>query len=113
MERMARIYILEPEAKVRDLLVRVAERLGYEALEYDVSAPPEIVEGDVLVVEPSDPPSLAAAVDVHERVPNVEIVCVSVYSSLPEEVALEPRAFVVKPFRLEELEQALREAIEG
>jgi DNA-binding NtrC family response regulator len=112
MQTMARIYILEPEADVRELLVRVADRLGHEGRELEAAAIPEVSEGDVLVVEPSDPPSLASALAVHERVPNVRIICVSVYSSLPEAAELAPFAYVVKPFRLEELERALREAAE-
>lgn len=109
---MVRIYILEPEAEVRELLVRVADRLGHEGLELEAAGIPEVTEGDVLVVEPSDPPSLATALAVHKRVPDARIICVSVYSGIPEAEALAPFAYVVKPFRLEELERALREATE-
>jgi DNA-binding NtrC family response regulator len=110
MRSMARIYILEPEADVRELLVRVADRLGHAAREYDDAAAEEIEPGDVLVVEPSDPASLSTTKELRERIPQLRIVCVSTYSGLPEAEALGPCSYVVKPFHLEELEEALRDA---
>jgi AmiR/NasT family two-component response regulator len=109
---MARIYILEPEADVRELFVRVADRLGLEAREYEPDTPPQLEHDDVLVVEPADPSSLQTALEASQRLPSLRIVCVSVYSSIPETVALKPHAYIVKPFRLEELERALRAATE-
>jgi two-component SAPR family response regulator len=110
---MPRIYILEPQTEVRELLARVADRLGHEAREYDEQAAEEIGADDVLVVEPGDLPSLTTALQIRERLPEIRIICVSIYTSLPEAKPLRPCSYLVKPFHLDELERAILEATEG
>jgi two-component SAPR family response regulator len=110
---MARIYILEPETEVRELLARVAVRLGHEAREYDERAAEEISPDDVLVVEPGDRPSLTTALQILERLPELKIICISIYDLLPEATPLRPCAYLVKPFHLDELERAILEATQS
>ena len=109
---MARIFILEPEPELRELLARVVKRLGHEPVQHLESAA-DIHPGDVVVVEPGDERCYAGARAIHERLPEVPIVCVSIYSEVPGDAkALEPVAYVVKPFRLVEVEAAIRTAVE-
>ena len=109
--RKGRVYILEPDSTVRTFFARVANRLGYTAHNYDQMAAAEITAADVLVVEPFDRASLSAAVELQARLPGVRIICVSDSISLPPQAkALRPHAYIVKPFKLEELERALRRA---
>jgi DNA-binding response OmpR family regulator len=110
---MARIFILEPEPELRELLARVVRRLGHEPVTLGERTAGEIAAGDVLILEPGDGPSYEAAADVHRRLPAVPIVCVSVLSEVPGNAEeLDPVAHVMKPFRLADLERALRKALE-
>ena len=104
---MARIFILEPEPELRALLARVVARLGHEPIQHLEAA------SDVVIVEPGDEKAYAGALAIHRRLPEVPIVCVSVYSEVPGDAkALDPVAHVLKPFRLAEVERAIETAVE-
>ena len=109
---MARIFILEPEPELRELLARVVARLGHEPVQ-NVESTGDVRPGDVVVVEPGDEKAYAAALAIHRERPEVPIVCVSVFSEVPGDArALEPIAHVLKPFRLADVERAIESAVE-
>jgi DNA-binding NarL/FixJ family response regulator len=105
---MARIQIIEPVDEIAQLIKHVGAGLGHEAAFGSDGRADEI---DVLVVEPGAPESLAAAKALRAESPDLPIVIVSIYPKSPETMALRPAAYIVKPFRLGELEQALAAAI--
>ena len=91
---------------------RVAKRLGHESVTEEAAA-----EGngafDAIVLEPASPPDLTLARALHERSPEIPLVCTSTSPPTPElRRELSPRAYLTKPFSLDELEQALIEALQ-
>ena len=115
MLRPVKILVVEPHAEVRALIGHVVERLGYEPV-YPTGRRGEVLpecDVDVLLVEPADPGALSAAKtlrDDHEELP---IVCASIYPRFEQADRLGPVAYLVKPFGLAELEQALSTAVES
>jgi CheY-like chemotaxis protein len=105
---VARILILEPEAELRDLFSRVARRLGHESV---TDAAGDAV--DAVLVEPENARSLAAARDLHDRFPNVPVICASIASASSDvRRELHPRRYLLKPFPVAELERALNDALD-
>ena len=105
---MARILIIEPHPEVRDLLVRAVGRLGHESIvDADVSSPAAV---DVVLLEPADPVALRVA-SAMRKACGTATVCVSIYPPSSEAAALEPVAYLLKPFTLRELEHALAAAL--
>ena len=100
---MARIVVIEPHVEVRDLLLRVAGRLGHEAVAYETEA--DLASADVVLVEPAAPGSLEAAQAAREL--GAPIVCISIFPASDETRALDPVAHLHKPFALVDLEHAL------
>lgn len=105
---MARILIVEPHPEVRELLERVIARLGHEA----VAGRPDtvdLVSFDACVLEPAAAAGETAARALAEA--SIPTVCVSIWPPAPELDRLEPVAYLLKPFSLGDLEQALRDAL--
>jgi CheY-like chemotaxis protein len=100
---MARILIVEPHVEVRELLERVVRRLGSEP----VRPSPDLVlrEIDAAVVEPAGPRGEEAVRALHEA--GVPTVYVSIYPPTPEIREYRPLAYLLKPFSLAELEEAI------
>jgi CheY-like chemotaxis protein len=109
---VARILIWEPNPEVRTLLGHVVKRLGHEPVEGD-EEPGGVLPGDidVLVVDPAHPRALSAAQVLRLRDGGLPIVCASVYPATADADALRPEAYLVKPFPLSELEDALTGAL--
>jgi CheY-like chemotaxis protein len=106
---MARVAIGEPYAEVRELLVRVVEGAGWEAVvQHD-----EADGADLVVVEPGDARSFELARRLREARPDLPVVCVSIYPAGPETAALSPTAYLVKPFSVGELQRVLAGALNG
>lgn len=106
---MVTILIAEPDDGVAELIAAVARQAGFDALR--VRRTPEKLPADcVLVIEPDAPAELALARALRLRRSRLPIVCVSIRSVLPEAEALEPCAFLVKPFRVAELSKTLEAA---
>jgi DNA-binding response OmpR family regulator len=114
LNSVARILICEPHPEVRGLLAHVAARLGHEPFfaEDDLSQRFDADEVDVLVIEPADPRALAAAQILRLQREDVPIVCASIYPPSSHTQRLDPVAYIVKPFALRELEDALRTAVD-
>lgn len=108
---MARILICEPHGDIRSLLSFVVRRLGHEAVVHDGSRD-QLVGVDAIVLEPGDEEARNVATWVREHTPAVAIVCASIYPSWAGAEALRPDAYLVKPFPLFELENALRSVLE-
>ena len=106
---MARVAIGEPYAEVRELLVRVVESAGWQA----VVEPDEASDADALLVEPGDARSFELARKLLRERPDLPVVCVSIYPAGPETASLSPSAYLVKPFSVGELQRALAEALNG
>jgi CheY-like chemotaxis protein len=101
---------VEPDAEVRALFTLLVERLGFEAVlpGADPTSPATV---DALLLEPAAERGLETAEALRARRPGLPIVCASIYPESREVRALEPTAFLVKPFPLARLERALEFAV--
>jgi len=106
---MARILIAEPHADVRALLEIVVARLGHEPVRYDGLAP-DLREVDAAVIEPGEGIGLELSRRLRGR--DVPVVVASIFPPSAELLALEPVAYLIKPFPLYALERALASALE-
>jgi DNA-binding response OmpR family regulator len=107
---MASVLIVEPHPEVRELLVRIVRRLGHVALVHDGRPVGEWDRIDAVLVEPGPAGSLDTIVPlVRER--GAALVCVSIYPPSADVAALEPVAYLQKPFSLVDLERALVAAL--
>jgi DNA-binding response OmpR family regulator len=111
---MARILISEPHPEVRALLDHVVTRLGHDPAHLGGPPGDGLPDGkiDVLLLEPVDPRSLAAAQVLRLRNQQLPIVCASIHPETGHTRRLRPCAYLVKPFALAELERALAAAVE-
>ena len=105
---VARILIVEPHADIRSLLEHVVRRLGHEPVyvDRDGAAAPDV---DAAVIEPGDPSGLPLARHLRER--GCPVVFTSIFPAEQEALDLEPAAYFVKPFALQELAGALVAAL--
>ena len=106
---MALFLIIEPDEDIRRLYAAVAHGLGHEVAFYD-GLP--MTRPDAVVVEPSDPAALAAALRLQQDQPNLPIICASIDKPTSKEAqALQATSYLLKPFRLVDLTEALQTAL--
>jgi CheY-like chemotaxis protein len=110
---VATILIAEPHGEVRELFTHVVSRLGHEAV-----WPEELAENgerapDVLLLEPADAEALRLAIRLRGERPGLPLIFASIYPPTAQTRALEPVAFLTKPFLLAELEAAVRRAVDA
>src|SRR5579862_6122226 len=105
---MARILIVEPHADIRALLEHVVRRLGHEPVlpNWHLAEPPAV---DAAVIEPGDPQGLPYARRLREL--GLPVVFTSIFPAEQDALELEPAAYFVKPFSLNELETVLCAAL--
>jgi DNA-binding response OmpR family regulator len=106
---MARILIHEPHPDVRVLLAAVVRRAGHDPVGHG-----ELTNGDapeLMILEPASADGLAAAARLRRRLEDLPIICASIEPPSVATKALEPVAYLVKPFRLGELEAAIARAL--
>lgn len=103
---MARILIVEPHADVRALLELVVRRLGHDPV-VDIDGAGESI--DAAVIEPGEAPGMQLAHRLRER--GVPLLFTSIFPADDAALALEPCAYLVKPFRVYSLEAALTLAL--
>jgi DNA-binding response OmpR family regulator len=110
---VARILISEPHSEVRSLLAHIVTRLGHDPIfpTHDADVLFDAGAVDVLVIEPADPRALAAAQILRLQRDDVPIVCASIHPPSSHTLRMKPVAYIVKPFALAELEDALRAAV--
>jgi CheY-like chemotaxis protein len=105
---MARILIVEPHADIRALLEHVVRRLGHEPVlaDWHDGGPPEV---EAAVIEPGDPQGIPFARLLRGQ--GLPVVFTSIFPAEQDALDLEPAAYFVKPFALNELESVLRSAL--
>jgi DNA-binding response OmpR family regulator len=106
---VARILISEPHPDVRVLLEAIVRRTGHEPVGHG-----ELTIDDapaVMILEPASAEGLAAAAGLRRRLENLPIICSSILPPSPAALALRPVAYLMKPFRLGELEAAIDSAL--
>ena len=108
---MARVLICEPHGDIGALLELVVRRLGHEPVTYDeeAGAAADLSAFDAAVIEPGDERGLRLARAL--RATNVPVLFTSIYPAENDVLALEPVAYLVKPFPLYALERALASAL--
>ena len=106
---MARILISEPHPDLRLLLEVVVRRIGHEPVGHGELACDELPA--VMILEPASTAGLAAAAGLRRRLEDLPIICTSILPPSDETRALGPVAYLVKPFRLVELETAIVAAL--
>ena len=105
---MPSVLINEPHLEVRELLERVVEAMGYDAL---VTEPEHASSIDVMLIEPGSEQALESARRLRATRPDLPIVCVSIYPPQLESDLLYPAAYLVKPFSVAELQDVLRKVV--
>ena len=106
---MAHILISEPHPDLKLLFEAVVRRTGHEPI-----GSGELDNGDtpaVMILEPASVEGRAAAARLRGRFGDLPIICTSIYPPNAETRALEPVAFLIKPFRLSELAGAIEIAL--
>ena len=107
---MARILICEPHDDIGALLELVVRRLGHEPATYEeVGGAADLSAFDAAVIEPGEERGLRLARAL--RSTNVPVLFTSIYPADRDVLALEPAAYLVKPFTLYALERALVTAL--
>jgi CheY-like chemotaxis protein len=101
------VLICEPHPEVRELLSRIVVRLGHDPVLEDA----ELAPVDVILLEPSHAPSVERAQAFRAVDGETPIVCASI--ELPDAGSrrLAPIAYLVKPFALPDLEDAISRAL--
>jgi CheY-like chemotaxis protein len=105
---VARILICEPHNDISALLELVVRRLGHDPLRFaggDLAA----LDVAAAVVEPGDDDALQVARALRAR--DVPVLFTSIYPPDDELLELRPVTYLVKPFALDALERALRQAL--
>jgi CheY-like chemotaxis protein len=105
---MPSVLISEPHLEVRELLERVVEAMGYEAL---VDEPENADAIDVMLIEPGSEQALDRARRIRDARPDLPVVCVSIYPPELESDLLSPAAYLVKPFSVADLQEVLRTVV--
>ena len=100
---MAKVVVIEPHDEVRELIVRIVARLGHEPVRYRVEA--DLAGADILLVEPAATDGLRQAQSARSL--GVAVIFVSIFPPSDETRAVEPIAFLHKPFTLVDLEHAI------
>jgi len=106
---VARILIAEPYPEVRELLGLIVKRLGHTPVVR--RAGEALRDVDLIVAEPAAPGSLELAQALRAAQPGLPIVVVSFLPQPPTWTALEPAAYVLKPFTVVQLEAAVEGAL--
>lgn len=104
---MARVLIADPDHETRELLERFVSRLGLEPVCANGGSHEEYATVDAAVVEPADETSLALARSLRTLRPDLPIVFASIAPPSVPARALAPQAYLLKPFRLAVLADAL------
>ena len=109
IRRVARVLISEPHPDCRALLELVVQRVGHDPVD-----PGELVDGDdvgLMILEPASAEGLAIANRLRCWLEDLPIICTSIGPPSAETETLRPAAYLVKPFRLTELEAAMHAAL--
>jgi two-component SAPR family response regulator len=109
---MANILILEPFPEVAELIGRLVTRSGHSVLaESEAKLNPDAV--DVVVLEPELLRGVQLAKLLREVRPDLPVVIQSLQPLTDEARELRPAAYLMKPWSLSQLSQAIELALEG
>ena len=108
---MSTILIAVPEGLICRYLHVVVGIRGHVALDHEAPGADARTDLDAVIVDPSRSDCLRAAEESRRARPELPIICVSANERVPEADALRPLRHLVLPFRVEELESALRIAL--
>jgi DNA-binding response OmpR family regulator len=103
-----RVLIVEPHPDVRLLVELVVARLGHDAVTADADAL-DLEDVDAAVIEPGSGEGLDVAGRLREL--GRPVVFASIFSRGEQTAALEPTAYLVKPFALSQLQEVLEAAL--
>ena len=106
---VARVLISEPHPDSRALFELVVRRAGHQPVGFGELAdrePPEL-----MILEPASGEALAIAHQLRRRLEHLPIICASIRPAGPATNTLRPTAYLLKPFRLADLEAALDSAL--
>jgi DNA-binding response OmpR family regulator len=106
---VARVLISEPHPDCRTLLELVVQRVGHFPIDSG-----ELVDGGdpgLMILEPASAEGLAIARRLRRRLEELPIICTSIIPPGQATEGLRPAAYLLKPFRLADLEGALRAAL--
>ena len=107
---MARVLVAEPDPDVLAFIERAVAGWGHDPVRFRRDA--ELADVDVMILEPGmGARVLAAAQVLASRRPPVPLVVASIYPAEPGMHELRPVAYLLKPFSLGQLEQALSRAV--
>ena len=106
---MARILIHEPHPDVRVLLEAVVRRAGHEPVGRGELTSDETPE--LMILEPASAEGLDIATRLRCRLEGLPIICTSIRPPSAATATLQPAAYLLKPFRLAELEAAMHAAL--
>jgi CheY-like chemotaxis protein len=106
--QVATILIVEPHVDIRSLLELVVRRLGHEAVVYDGGDIADL-HVDAAVIEPGE--GLGILLARRARALGLPVLFASIFPADGDALALEPAAYLVKPFPLYMLENALAGAL--
>lgn len=116
---MNRVLVIDDEAVIRDLMVEILQRAGYEAVGADTAERAfELLDDVTVVVSDIVMPGLSGIElldEVRIRRPSMPVVLVTgagTFENLSEAVARGADGFVMKPFSHAELHKAVAAAIE-
>jgi DNA-binding response OmpR family regulator len=108
---VARILIVEPHGDIRSLLEIVITRLGHVPVVHDVTDHEIATDVDAAVIEPGQGAGLLLAGRLRSQ--GIGVVFTSIFPPAGEALELDPVAYLVKPFPLYALENALTAALES
>ena len=105
---MAHFLIIEPNEDIRRLYAAVIRGLGHDAAFINGGS---MADPEVVLVEPADPESFAAALRLQRDNPALPVICASVHKPSQHIDLLEACTHLLKPFSLVELSDALQLAL--
>jgi hypothetical protein len=109
---MAKILIIESNEDLERLYAAVVRGLGHEPAFLTPATVATVTETvDLVLVEPASAECLAAAVELHSSRPGIPIVCASLYERSADIDLLGPTSYLVKPFTLVQLTDAIEAGI--
>ena len=110
---MRRVLVLEPYEGIREVIEAVVRLLGHEP----VAAEPGVPLADLqplhaAVIEPAAPAAPKLLEALLEEDPQFPIIYVSIVAGELEMLAVEPVAYLLKPFAVSDLSRALERALD-
>jgi hypothetical protein len=106
---VARVLICEPHGDITALLELVVQRLGHDPVRWSDGGV-DLSSVDVAVIEPGEPEGMRLAIRLHDQA--TPILFTSIFPADEATLALSPTAYLVKPFPLYRLEEALSAALQ-